>query len=465
MKRQALIPIAQAAFWAWFFALRYTEALEFDIVDCAVMVALSMASAAALAGGARRFGPYSARLWVVLGAAGLSALATVAKLMLSDASPVLLQAMARGFACGGVSLGTTVLYLASMELLARYSVLQTGRLLSVSVLGTLCLGLALGRLPMGGPFESMVVALPLLWGGIVGLLCAGGRSRMDARCARAPRKPPSHGLKPPVRPVILMSAVEFAGCFATFPLVAEAESSISLGIGAVAVGAALLAACLLAPNRFDVRLMYFVSLPVLTMGLLASPLASDWGSIAPFALVNSGYLGFVALSTIVMNENCRRYCVPPAWAFGFLRIAVLLSQLAGAFIVYLIGEKVLDPSIVKWFYSLAMLLVVVASMLFLNAHAFMASWRLGDGGATREGSAQLPSLEGRCALLARTYGLTRREEEVVVAIASGMTVPKAADALFVSKETVKSHLKHVYAKLGVHAKEELLERVEGIGSL
>jgi HD-GYP domain-containing protein (c-di-GMP phosphodiesterase class II)/DNA-binding CsgD family transcriptional regulator len=46
-------------------------------------------------------------------------------------------------------------------------------------------------------------------------------------------------------------------------------------------------------------------------------------------------------------------------------------------------------------------------------------------------------------------GLTDREVEVLRLAAKGLTRKKMADALFVSPSTVRSHLEHIYAKIGV----------------
>ncbi|WP_139653205.1 helix-turn-helix transcriptional regulator [Raoultibacter phocaeensis] len=50
--------------------------------------------------------------------------------------------------------------------------------------------------------------------------------------------------------------------------------------------------------------------------------------------------------------------------------------------------------------------------------------------------------------------LTDRETDVVKLIASGYTVARAAEAMFVTRDTAKKHLANVYAKLGVHSKME-----------
>ncbi|MGH3479515.1 MAG: response regulator transcription factor, partial [Nocardioidaceae bacterium] len=51
--------------------------------------------------------------------------------------------------------------------------------------------------------------------------------------------------------------------------------------------------------------------------------------------------------------------------------------------------------------------------------------------------------------------LTPTEREVVGLVVSGLTNPEIAARLFVSRATVKTHLSHVYAKLGVANRTEL----------
>ena len=49
----------------------------------------------------------------------------------------------------------------------------------------------------------------------------------------------------------------------------------------------------------------------------------------------------------------------------------------------------------------------------------------------------------------RTFGLSERESETLVLLAHGLRNAQIAGALFVSEDTVKTHLKRAYRKLGV----------------
>jgi ABC-type Na+ transport system ATPase subunit NatA/DNA-binding CsgD family transcriptional regulator len=61
-----------------------------------------------------------------------------------------------------------------------------------------------------------------------------------------------------------------------------------------------------------------------------------------------------------------------------------------------------------------------------------------------------PSWARRRRLMAAVEPLTQRELEVLQLIASGTTNREAARRLFISEASVKAHLLHVYAKLGVN---------------
>ena len=50
--------------------------------------------------------------------------------------------------------------------------------------------------------------------------------------------------------------------------------------------------------------------------------------------------------------------------------------------------------------------------------------------------------------------LTQRERETLELLAEGLTNQKIADALFISPNTVKRHLKAVFEKLGVKNRAE-----------
>lgn len=68
----------------------------------------------------------------------------------------------------------------------------------------------------------------------------------------------------------------------------------------------------------------------------------------------------------------------------------------------------------------------------------------------------------RCATVSRQYGLSHREEEILELLAQGMSGARIEQELFISKNTVKTHVHHIYEKLGVHSRDEARLIVENI---
>lgn len=64
------------------------------------------------------------------------------------------------------------------------------------------------------------------------------------------------------------------------------------------------------------------------------------------------------------------------------------------------------------------------------------------------------------ATLAEAHGLTPRETEALELLAHGRNTQAIQDRMVVSRSTAKTHIRNVYAKLGVHAQQELIDLVE-----
>lgn len=82
-----------------------------------------------------------------------------------------------------------------------------------------------------------------------------------------------------------------------------------------------------------------------------------------------------------------------------------------------------------------------------------------DEGLSKENPYYL-SFDERAAAIASSYGLTPREAEVMLQFARGRSSSFIAEQLFVSNNTVRSHISHVYSKCGVHSRQELISLVE-----
>jgi len=60
------------------------------------------------------------------------------------------------------------------------------------------------------------------------------------------------------------------------------------------------------------------------------------------------------------------------------------------------------------------------------------------------------------------FNLTRRERELMDLLVRGLSNARIADELVLTEKTVKNHLNHVYAKLGVSHRAEAVARWQGV---
>lgn len=109
----------------------------------------------------------------------------------------------------------------------------------------------------------------------------------------------------------------------------------------------------------------------------------------------------------------------------------------------------------------AMETLSVAMVAFLALYLLTFSLALTRGRAQRRPSAP-PAPAGvreGCDRIADRYGVTAGEKSVMVLLAQGFTVSAIAERLQLSPNTVRSHSKAIYRKLGVHSKQELIDLV------
>lgn len=101
--------------------------------------------------------------------------------------------------------------------------------------------------------------------------------------------------------------------------------------------------------------------------------------------------------------------------------------------------------------------------LVKNASGEEAAAQLAEEAEPAEGLQQKSddtAFETACAAVAEKHRLTARETEVFELLARGRTSPVIQEKLVLSHNTVKTHVRHIYAKLDVHSQQELINMVE-----
>lgn len=69
------------------------------------------------------------------------------------------------------------------------------------------------------------------------------------------------------------------------------------------------------------------------------------------------------------------------------------------------------------------------------------------------------SFEMACEQVADSFGLTKREREILPYLAQGYSLPYIRNELYISQSTIDTHVRHIYKKMDLHSKEELITYV------
>lgn len=89
--------------------------------------------------------------------------------------------------------------------------------------------------------------------------------------------------------------------------------------------------------------------------------------------------------------------------------------------------------------------------------AGVAASTAGGPAPARMAPSGVDSLAYTCHLIACEYELTRREEEILQLLVRGRTAARVAEALCISVATARTHQRNIYAKLGVHNQQDILD--------
>lgn len=284
----------------------------------------------------------------------------------------------------------------------------------------------------------------------------------------------------PVRPIVLMMAYSFSFYFS----LALSEGPNPFGMfGMLAVSLLTLAFALASHGQYSFTFLYRLALPLMVADLV---FLSFLGTGRSFAVMfgNSGNVAFTLFLLITLTWMCHRYGISSTWMFGLVYAASGLAEMIGlpageAFVAaYPVGSE--TSRLVMCCLVVAM--VVLSTVLF-NDQAVARSFGMvptsvtaakdAAGAVGASSSTQLSPdammsyserIVWRSTQMAHRFGLTQREQEVLELLIQGMSVSEMADRASISVGTVKTHVNHIYRKLGVHSREETMALVDRLAS-
>lgn len=238
-------------------------------------------------------------------------------------------------------------------------------------------------------------------------------------------------------------------------------------------------------REVDVSQLYYPIIILTCLGNLVVPLFGGLGVIQG-ELVSIAYNLFIlmvwCLLTNVANRTDLSYVRVFGWGRGASAAGTTVGWFAGSSLAPMLVE---NPSNMVALAMGMVFVLLVVSMVILNertigmalkktrnaqtnqaAGDFFPGGRElegGSGGAVPGAVEDFPR-EGAwtksCNALAEQANLSLRERDVLFLLGKGYTIERIAGDLGVSFNTAKSHIRNVYAKAGVHSKQELQSLIE-----
>ena len=174
-------------------------------------------------------------------------------------------------------------------------------------------------------------------------------------------------------------------------------------------------------------------------------------------MVASGSCFRVLLWMVLLQAACMKRLSPIA-AFSVFDLVVLGFPINST-VAYLL-ESSTKAQLDGFFTQISVTNTAAAVALFVIACAAVALAMVGPRGeADRSASPDY----NPCREVAESAGLSSREYDVMLLICRGYSAKRAANQLCLSESTINTHTDHIYKKLGVHSKQEMIELVEHEG--
>ncbi len=257
------------------------------------------------------------------------------------------------------------------------------------------------------------------------------------------------------------------------------------GVAQICCTAAALLMFAILRNRRHVSAngVYGLTMALVAAGFMILPLVIRHGGGYGAGLAAA--MAFVSVGTAIFDIVLLCAIAHTAWTHrvsGAVVNGVVRGVTVGFSAVGNIAGRALASSLWSGAVDLIIVVLAVTYLLVLSASFFVGRRRnaaldLGDADATVDPPAEKPVasaasqvpgqtpeaadlerlLDERIGRIANEKGLSPREADVFALMARGRSLPYIAETLVLSENTIRSHTRRIYNKLGVHSKQEMLD--------
>lgn len=213
--------------------------------------------------------------------------------------------------------------------------------------------------------------------------------------------------------------------------------------------------------------LYCVSLPLFASAILCVSFASpEWGWVV-LAIGESCFFFVSVLMVIACLGAAEHYRIAVLPVYGVFAGCMYLTDAGRLAIENLVAAGLdLEPYVAALLLLYVLMIpafCIVAPLVARKASAEKPPVRMAEPEEGQRPEWPAVPLPEVCERIAQAYGLSKRQLEVMSYLVAGRDVDRIAEALVLSPNTVRSYRKSLYAALGVHGRQELLDMVEREG--
>ncbi len=232
-------------------------------------------------------------------------------------------------------------------------------------------------------------------------------------------------------------------------------------LAALALDAAtLLAYTTLRKKRFALRGgMHQTFLPLMAMVLLAATsisasVGSGSGLVSFLTYALYALAAILTLATLCAIANAGEFSADLVFSTAVLLFCA--ASFAGQSFASVLDDDLVHVAVTVTTTLYAFVMVLSSYMRRTrDAHDEQRAAEHAEDEATPASSPD------RCAQLADAHNLTAREQEILAYLAEGHSGAYISDVLFISPNTVRTHIHNIYRKLDVSSREDILRLTKG----
>lgn len=191
--------------------------------------------------------------------------------------------------------------------------------------------------------------------------------------------------------------------------------------------------------------------------LLCLPLIDPAWAGGVMVLVSIAQTLVVMLFWVMLADIARHSSFSPIAVFGAGWVAYALPFALG----WALGGAVAAHGAGSYALVIMAYLLTLVAVFALNENDIAQRRIFADLDATAPSRSRYEEIEVQCKALGESNALTAREIEVMELLCQGRSKAYIAESLFISENTVRSHSKHIYQKLSIHSRQELIDLVVG----